>query len=123
MNEDEIDRHLIGSRLLIALAAILISLPMLISSAYDLIYPRAAYVGSKPLSSFETYSTDLYRDLSERDIFNLTEYDEGKMRALYAAAERDHLEAVSRQSVRGLLMYGALMVAGLVLLFIKFRLR
>jgi hypothetical protein len=123
MNEDEIDRQLIGSKLLIALAAILISLPLVIGAGYDLIYPRAAYVNDKQLPSYETYSTNLYKDLSERDLFSLTEGEEDKMRALYAAAERDHLEAVSKQAVRSLLMYGALMTAGLVLLVGNFRFR
>jgi hypothetical protein len=121
MNEDDLNRHLLGSTLWIALAAILIALPNLIGGAYDLLYPRAALVNDKPLPSLETYTTELYERLSERESRALIMFDEEKIRTLYTAAERDHLTVVSHQARRRLLMYGALMAVGVFLLFTKFR--
>ena len=121
MEEDELNRHLASSALGISLAAILIALPFLISGGFDLLYPREADVNDRPLPSYETYATELYKDLSERDMFNLTGNDETKMRALYAVAERDHLTAVRTQALRRLSMFGVLLLAGLILLIGKFR--
>jgi hypothetical protein len=102
-------------------AALLVAVPMLVWSAFDLWRPEAATLGDRALPAFETYEVELYKSLSDRDAYLLTDYDEKKVRAMYGSVAAHHVQAVRAQSLRGLVMYGALFVISLGMLAFKFK--
>lgn len=121
MDEEATERRLAPAIIQVFVAALLVALPMLLWSGYDYLRPESATVNDHTLPAFETYEAELFRDLSNRDAFLLTGYDEQKVRAMYANVAAHHTEAVRAQSVRGLVMYGALFLVSLGALLSKFK--
>ena len=108
--------------IIIATVALLFVTPTVSSSVYNLVSPRGAVVGNKHLVSYDTYVTDLLRDLTERDYAMHTDYgDEKRLRELYSAYERDFLTAASQEARHNLIGYGfvALIAIGAIIINVR----
>jgi len=108
--------------IIIATVVLFYVTPTVCASIYTLVSPRTAIFGNKGLISYDSYVTDLLRDLSERDYAQHTDYgDEKRLRELYAAYERDFLTAASNEAKHNLLGYGfvALFAIGAIIINVR----
>jgi hypothetical protein len=96
---------------MIALLALLISLPLLAGAVSDLLNPQAVAVGDQFLPDYEQFKIDRYERMTDRDLTLSGLRDEAELRRAYDEIARDHRKLAAEQTHRHLFMYGSLFIA------------
>jgi hypothetical protein len=100
-----------ATRVMIALIALLVSVPLLAGAIYDLLNPQTVAVGDYFLPDYEQFRIDRYERMTDRDLAFSGLRDEAELRRAYDEIARDHQKLAAEQIRRRLFMWGSLFIA------------